>query len=227
MPDPLPIPATPTTDPGGGGALALWRLVCAWVAEPPRQPPAQEERAEGEGHAHAGGTVLDVVWRRRVGGGAAPLSQRSGHGVPPPVRKRAGAVQRNTRTIKHGTSDIYGVGLTACSGDSWRDTVAKQPDDVSGHACGGTDGSCHAPNDLPRRLSRLRGAAAVARPRPHRRAGHHAVPDGRAGRPCASLSGWPCLPYLVQLLPASGLSAMCVSPDRALAGAATGAAPGV
>ena len=57
MPDPLPIPATPTTDP----ALALWRLVCAWEAAPPRQPSTQEERAEGEGHAHAGGTVLDVV----------------------------------------------------------------------------------------------------------------------------------------------------------------------
>ena len=38
-------------------ALALWHLVCAWVAEASRQPPAQEERAEGEGHAHAGGTV--------------------------------------------------------------------------------------------------------------------------------------------------------------------------
>ena len=58
MPAPLPIPATPTTD----SALALWHLVCAWMAEPPRQPPTQEERAAGEGHAHAGGTVLDVVW---------------------------------------------------------------------------------------------------------------------------------------------------------------------
>jgi hypothetical protein len=114
MPDPLPIPATPTTDPAlarlhwhavidrliDAEALALWRLVGAWGAEPPRQPPTQEERAEGEGHAHAGGTVLYVVWIRRVGGGAAPLSHRSGHGVPPPVRKRAGAVQRNTCQIK-------------------------------------------------------------------------------------------------------------------------------
>ena len=33
--------------------------------------------------------------------------------------------------------------------------------------------------------------------------------------------------YLVQLVSASGVSAVRVSPDRALAGAATGAAPGV
>ena len=71
MPEPLPIPATPTTDPAlarlhrharidrrsDAEALALWRLVCAWVTEQPRQPPTQEERAEGEGHAHARGTV--------------------------------------------------------------------------------------------------------------------------------------------------------------------------
>jgi hypothetical protein len=97
MPDRLPIPAIPTTDPAlsrlhrhavidrrsDAETLALWRLVCAWMAEPPRRPPAQEERAEGEGHAHAGGTVRDIMWIRRVGGGAAPLSQRRGHCVPP------------------------------------------------------------------------------------------------------------------------------------------------
>ena len=67
MPDPLLIPATPTTDPAlarlhrhavidrlsDEETLALWRPVCAWGAEPPRQPPAQEERVEGAGHAHA------------------------------------------------------------------------------------------------------------------------------------------------------------------------------
>jgi hypothetical protein len=120
MPDQPPIPAMPTIDPAvarlhlpavidrrsDAEALALRHLVCAWVAEAPRQPPAQEERAEGEGHAHAGGTVLYIVWIRRVGGGATPLSQRSGHGVPPPVRKRVGAVQSNTCQIKQVTGDI-------------------------------------------------------------------------------------------------------------------------
>jgi hypothetical protein len=61
MADPPPS-AMPTTDPAlarlhrhavlarrsDAEALALWRLVCAWVAEPPRQPPAQEGRAEGK-----------------------------------------------------------------------------------------------------------------------------------------------------------------------------------
>src|SRR5262245_45456381 len=39
--------------------------------------------------------------------------------------------------------DIESVGLTACSGDSWRDTVENHPLIVCGHACGGPDGARH------------------------------------------------------------------------------------
>ena len=70
MPDQPPIPAMPTTDPAlarlhrhavidrrsDAEALALWRLVCAWMAEPPRQPPPRRSGAKGEGQAPAGGT---------------------------------------------------------------------------------------------------------------------------------------------------------------------------
>jgi hypothetical protein len=51
--------------------------------------------------------------------------------------------------------DIARLGLTACSGDSGRDTVENHPTIVCGHACGGPDGARHAASDLPRRLSRL------------------------------------------------------------------------
>jgi hypothetical protein len=59
-------------------------------------------------------------------------------------------IWRNNRTCY-----ILSLGLTACSGDSGRDTVENHPTIVCGHACGGTDGARHAPSDLPRRLSRL------------------------------------------------------------------------
>jgi hypothetical protein len=55
----------------------------------------------------------------------------------------------------HATHGRRGDGLTACSGDGARDTVENTPMIVCGHACGGTDGARHAPNDLPRRLSGL------------------------------------------------------------------------
>ena len=61
MPDQPPIPATPTTDPAlaqlhlhavvdrrsDTAAPALWHLVCAWVAEPPRQPPPRRSVPRG------------------------------------------------------------------------------------------------------------------------------------------------------------------------------------
>jgi hypothetical protein len=61
MPDQPPIPAMPTTDPAlarlhrhavidrrsDAEALALWRLVCAWMAEPPRQPPPRRSVPRG------------------------------------------------------------------------------------------------------------------------------------------------------------------------------------
>src|SRR6266852_1161861 len=50
---------------------------------------------------------------------------------------------------------IAPVGLTACRGDGARDTVENTPMIVCVHACGGTDGARHAPNDLPRRVSGL------------------------------------------------------------------------
>ena len=68
---------------------------------------------------------------------------------------------------------------------------------------------------------------SLARPRPPSRARHHAVPDGGPGGPYASVPRRPRRPYLVQLVSASVLSAMRVSPDRALAGPATRAAAGV
>ena len=49
--------------------------------------------------------------------------------------------------------DIVAVGLTACRGDGWRDTVENTPMFVCGHACGGTDGARDPANDLPGRLS--------------------------------------------------------------------------
>src|SRR5262245_61539561 len=122
---------------------------------------------------------------------------------------------------------IYTLGLTACRGDSWRDTVEKTPTIVCGHACGGTDGACDAPNHLPGRVSRLRADAPTPHPRPQSRPRHHAVPDGGVRRPCASVSRWPYVPHLVQLLSASGLSPMCLSPDRALVGPPTGPTPGL
>src|SRR5262245_5685150 len=77
---------------------------------------------------------------------------------------------------------ISPVGLTACSGDNWRDTVQNLPMMLLCHTCGGTDGARHAANDLLRRLSRLRTILSLARSRPQSRARHHAVLDGRAGR---------------------------------------------
>src|SRR5215470_857869 len=62
---------------------------------------------------------------------------------------------RGWPTVSARFVDIAPVGLTACRGDSWRDTVENTPTIVCGHACGGLDGARHAPNDLPRRLSRL------------------------------------------------------------------------
>src|SRR5215470_3490401 len=119
---------------------------------------------------------------------------------------------------------IYGIGLTACSGDSWRDTVENTPMLVCVHACGGTDGACHAANDLPGRLSRVCTDASLACPRPQSGTRRYAVSDGGAGRPCASLSGRPYGAHLVQLVPTSVVPPMRVSPDRALGGPATGAA---
>src|SRR5215831_3223913 len=119
------------------------------------------------------------------------------------------------------------LGLTACSGDSWRDPVENTPLIVCVHACGGTDGACHAANDLPRRLSGLRTAPSLARPRPQSCTRRYAVSDRRAGRPCPGVPRWPRRTSLVQLVSASGVSAVCVSPNRALVGAATGTAPGV
>src|SRR5215831_14567527 len=59
------------------------------------------------------------------------------------------------RSIFHAQLGMTAIGLTACSGDSWRDTVENTPMLVCVHACGGTDGACHAANDLPGRLSRV------------------------------------------------------------------------
>src|SRR5262249_51898938 len=42
-------------------------------------------------------------------------------------------------------------GLTACRGDSWRDTVQTLPMIFLYHTCGGTNGARHAANDLPGR----------------------------------------------------------------------------
>src|SRR5262249_52031862 len=81
-----------------------------------------------------------------------------------------------------------GVGLTACRGDGWRDTVENILMIDCGHVCGGTDGARHVANDLPRCLSGLRPDPSLARARPQSRARHHAVPDGGPRRPCASLS---------------------------------------
>src|SRR4029453_2976310 len=41
---------------------------------------------------------------------------------------------------RQGIQPVSSLGLTACSGDSWRDTVANHPTIVCGHACGGPDG---------------------------------------------------------------------------------------
>src|SRR5919197_724565 len=125
---------------------------------------------------------------------------------------------------KRPPGPIRVIGLTACSGDSWRDTVENTPMIVCVHACGGTDGACHAPNDLPGRLSRVCTDASLACPRPQSCTRRYAVSDGGAGRPCASLSGRPYGAHLVQLVPASVVPPMRVSPDRALVGPATGAA---
>ena len=80
------------------------------------------------------------------------------------------------------------IGLTACRGDSWRDTVKKPTRPCSFLACGGPDGPRDSANDLPRCLSGLRTDPSLARARPQSRARHHAVPDGGPRRPCASLS---------------------------------------
>src|SRR5262249_47974199 len=46
------------------------------------------------------------------------------------------------RSIFHAQLGMTAIGLTACSGDSWRDTVENTPMLVCVHACGGTDGAC-------------------------------------------------------------------------------------
>ena len=56
---------------------------------------------------------------------------------------------------RHAQHDMMPVGLTACRGDGARDTVENTSMIVCVHACGGTDGTRHAPNDLPRRVSGL------------------------------------------------------------------------
>src|SRR4029450_7392950 len=73
----------------------------------------------------------------------------------------------------------------------------------------------------------LRADAPAPHPRPQSRPRHHAVPDGCVRRPCASVSRWPYVAHLVQLLSASGVSPMCLSPDRALVGPPTGPTPGL
>src|SRR5919205_1267304 len=106
----------------------------------------------------------------------------------------------------------YTPSSNATTLESKKSVVENTPMRVCGHACGGPDGARHAANDLPRRLSRLRPEPSLAGPRPHRRAGPHAVPDGRTGRSYPGVSGRPCRPCLVQLVPPPVLSAMRVSP---------------
>src|SRR5437764_13928353 len=86
---------------------------------------------------------------------------------------------------------ITGVGLTACRGDSWRDTVQNIPMILLCQTCGGTDAARHVANDLPRRLSCLRADAPAPHPRPQGRTRHHAVPDGGTRRSCPGVSRRP------------------------------------
>src|SRR5262249_10081958 len=191
--------------------------------------------------------VRGALDRIRVGRGDGP-SLRARRGLCVPCRGRSHlaiahvtGTPRNDRGDGHVAGDVAacreaksrrlipgrGIGLTACSGDSGRDPVENTPMIVCVHACGGTDGACHAANDLPGRLSRVCPDASLACPRTPSRTRHHAVSHRCAWRPCPSLSGWSYVPRLVQLLSASVVSAMCLPPDRALVGSPAGAAPGL
>src|SRR5215470_12116331 len=76
-----------------------------------------------------------------------------------PINKRITVIwQHQTRAVSHaapGVFPIMALGLTAYRGDGARDTVENTPMIICARACGGPDGARHAPNDLPRRLSRL------------------------------------------------------------------------
>src|SRR5262252_6772402 len=133
-----------------------------------------------------------------------------------------------SRSARHNLARVINqFGLTACSGDSWRDTVENTPMLVCVHACGGTDGACHAANDLPGRLSRVCTDASLACPRPQSGTRRYAVSDGGPRRPCASLSRWPHGAHLVQLVSPPGMPAMRLSPNRALARPPAGAVAGL
>src|SRR6478672_5058526 len=123
--------------------------------------------------------------------------------------------------------DIEHVGLTACRGDGWRDSVKTNLTMVLYHTCGGLDGPRDPANDLARLISGLRADASLARPRPQSRTCSHAVPHGSPRRSYPSVSRRPYGAHLVQLLSAPGLSTVRLSPDRALARPPAGPAAGV
>src|SRR5262245_42162701 len=104
-----------------------------------------------------------------------------------------------------------------------------KPDDTrfDGRSARGPHGAGNPARHLLRELSGVRTHPCLARPRPESRARPHAVPDRRAGGPCPGVPRRPHGACLVQLVSASVVSAMRVSPDGALAGAATRAAPGL
>src|SRR5712691_5840212 len=105
------------------------------------------------------------------------------------------------------------IGLTACRGDGWRDTVKKPTRPCSFLVCGGPDGPRDPANHLPGRVSRLRADPSAPQPRPQSRTRHYAVPDGRTGRSCSGVSRRPYGTHLVQLLSTPVLSTVRLSPD--------------
>src|SRR5262245_56427322 len=96
-----------------------------------------------------------------------------------------------------------------------------------GRSAEGSHGTLNPARHLLRELSRVRMRPSPAFVCPPGCARHHAVPDRRPGGPRASVSRRPYLTYLVQLVSASVVSSMHVSPDRALARPATGTAAGL
>src|SRR5262249_52250527 len=100
-------------------------------------------------------------------------------------------------------------------------------DSIVGESDAGGYGTHDPARQLLWGLSRLGTHPSLACPRPPRGTGHHAVPNRGSWGPCPRLSGWPWQSCLVQCVPSSVVSAVRVSPDRALAGPPAGAAAGL
>jgi hypothetical protein len=129
--------------------------------------------------------------------------------------------QTNTRGLSRGElgHGLHIGGWTNRLQRGWRACYCGEPRPtaVPWRMRGGPDGPRDAPNHLSGSVSGLRTDAPPACPCAASRPRYHALAHRRAWRPCPGMSGWAYVPHLVQCVPPSVVSAVRLSPDRALA----------